>query len=158
MFCCFTSQVNSYGHAGAVSSPNHTLFWASLNQYLMHILSPVKPLSHQTAFPLLWHEVVQILERHEIASKSWYFSRKRADHDALKANVPPATKALVQSAHDVLSRSLAILCALTMFHCVFTGLAMRALRFHDVHTAMTACWRRSVGIFPTFRSFGQGPV
>ena len=23
-FCCFTSQVNSYGHCGTVSSPNHT--------------------------------------------------------------------------------------------------------------------------------------
>ena len=22
-FCCFTSQVNSYGHCGTVSSPNH---------------------------------------------------------------------------------------------------------------------------------------
>ena len=24
LFCCFTSQVNSYGHGGTVSSPNHT--------------------------------------------------------------------------------------------------------------------------------------
>ena len=24
LFCCFTSQVNSYGHCGTVSSPNHT--------------------------------------------------------------------------------------------------------------------------------------
>ena len=24
LFCCFTSQVNSYGHYGTVSSPNHT--------------------------------------------------------------------------------------------------------------------------------------
>ena len=29
MFCCFTSQVNSYGHGGTVSSPNHTFSWAS---------------------------------------------------------------------------------------------------------------------------------
>ena len=27
-FCCFTSQVNSYGHCGTVSSPNHTFSWA----------------------------------------------------------------------------------------------------------------------------------
>ena len=40
------SQVNSYGHCGTVSSPNHTFSWASLgkleqavNQYFMHILS-----------------------------------------------------------------------------------------------------------------------
>ena len=26
LFCCFTSQVNSYGHGGTVSSPNHTFF------------------------------------------------------------------------------------------------------------------------------------
>ena len=44
LFCCFTSQVNSYGHGGTVSLPNHTFSWASLsleqavNQYFMHIL------------------------------------------------------------------------------------------------------------------------
>ena len=32
LFCCFTSQVNSYGHGGTVSSPNHTFSWASLNK------------------------------------------------------------------------------------------------------------------------------
>ena len=30
LFCCFTSQVNSYGHGRTVSSLNHTYFWASL--------------------------------------------------------------------------------------------------------------------------------
>ena len=34
LFCCFTSQVNSYGHCGTVSSPNHTFSWASLNKRL----------------------------------------------------------------------------------------------------------------------------
>ena len=34
LFCCFTSQVNSYGHGGKVSSPNHTFSWASLNKQL----------------------------------------------------------------------------------------------------------------------------
>ena len=33
-FCCFTSQVNSYGHCGTVSSPNHTFSWAGLNKRL----------------------------------------------------------------------------------------------------------------------------
>ena len=32
LFCCLTSQVNSYGHCGTVSSPNHTFSWASLNK------------------------------------------------------------------------------------------------------------------------------
>ena len=32
MFCCFTSQLNSHGHGGTVSSPNHTFSWASLNK------------------------------------------------------------------------------------------------------------------------------
>ena len=27
LFVCFTSQVNSYGHCGTVSSPNHTFSW-----------------------------------------------------------------------------------------------------------------------------------
>ena len=34
LFCCFTSQVNSYGHCGTVSSPNHTFSWAGLNKQL----------------------------------------------------------------------------------------------------------------------------
>ena len=35
LFCCFTSQVNSYGHGGTVSSHNHTFFpWASSNKQL----------------------------------------------------------------------------------------------------------------------------
>ena len=34
LFCCFTSQFNSYGHGWTVSSPNHTLSWASLKKYL----------------------------------------------------------------------------------------------------------------------------
>ena len=34
LFCCFTSQVNSYGHCGTVSSPNHTFSWAGLNKLL----------------------------------------------------------------------------------------------------------------------------
>ena len=33
-FCCFTSQVNSYGYCGTVSSPNHTFSWAGLNKRL----------------------------------------------------------------------------------------------------------------------------
>ena len=32
-FCCFTSQVNSYGHGLTVSSSNHTFSWASLNKH-----------------------------------------------------------------------------------------------------------------------------
>ena len=42
LFCCFTSQVNSYGHGRTVSSPNHTFFLGKLeqavNQYFVHIL------------------------------------------------------------------------------------------------------------------------
>ena len=40
LFCCFTSQVNSYvcGHDGTVSSPNHTFSWASLNKQLTRTL------------------------------------------------------------------------------------------------------------------------
>ena len=34
LFCFFTSKVNSYGHGGTVSSPNHTFSWASLNKQL----------------------------------------------------------------------------------------------------------------------------
>ena len=32
LFCCFTSQVNSYVHCGTVSSPNHTFFLGKLEQ------------------------------------------------------------------------------------------------------------------------------
>ena len=34
LFCCFTSQVNNYGHGRTVSSSNHTFSWASLNRRL----------------------------------------------------------------------------------------------------------------------------
>ena len=34
LFCCFMYQVNSYGHCGTVSSPNHTFSWAGLNKRL----------------------------------------------------------------------------------------------------------------------------
>ena len=34
LFCCFMSQVNSYGHGGTVSSPNHTFSWVGLNKRL----------------------------------------------------------------------------------------------------------------------------
>ena len=34
LFCCFTSQVNSYGHCGTVSPPNHTFSWADFNKRL----------------------------------------------------------------------------------------------------------------------------
>ena len=44
-FCCFPSQVNSYGHGEMVSSPNHSFFLGKLeqafNQYFVHILSLV---------------------------------------------------------------------------------------------------------------------
>ena len=43
LFCCFMSQVNSYGHGGTVSSPNHTFLLGKLeqtvNQYFAYILS-----------------------------------------------------------------------------------------------------------------------
>ena len=45
LFCCFTPQVNSYGHGRTVSSPNHTFFPGQAgtrdNQYFVHILSLV---------------------------------------------------------------------------------------------------------------------
>ena len=45
LFCWFTSQVNSYGHGGTVSSPYHIFFLGKLeqavNQYFVYILSLV---------------------------------------------------------------------------------------------------------------------
>ena len=36
LFCCFKSQVNSYGHGGTVSSPNHTgKLEQAVNQYFV---------------------------------------------------------------------------------------------------------------------------
>ena len=32
LFCCLKSQVNSYGHCGTVSSPNHTFFLGKLDK------------------------------------------------------------------------------------------------------------------------------
>ena len=43
LFCCFTSQVNSYGHGGTVSLPHFFLgkLEQAINQYFVHILSLV---------------------------------------------------------------------------------------------------------------------
>ena len=41
LFCCFTSQVNSYGHGGTVSSPNLGKLEQAAIQYSVHILSLV---------------------------------------------------------------------------------------------------------------------
>ena len=44
LFCCITSQVNSYGHGGTVSSYNHFFLGKleqAINQYFVHILSLV---------------------------------------------------------------------------------------------------------------------
>ena len=50
LFCCFTSQVNIYGHCGTVSSPNHTFSWAGLNKGLTSNLctycNKYDPMSH----------------------------------------------------------------------------------------------------------------
>ena len=48
LFCCFTSQVNSYGHGGKVSPPNHTFSWASLNKQLTRTLCTYFPLQLTT--------------------------------------------------------------------------------------------------------------
>ena len=37
-FCCFMSEVNSYGHGGTVSSPNHTFFLGKLEQAVIPVL------------------------------------------------------------------------------------------------------------------------
>ena len=51
-FCCFTSQVNSYGHRGTVSSPNHTFSWASLNKISFELVIPtINLLYFLTRFP-----------------------------------------------------------------------------------------------------------
>ena len=36
LFCCFMSQVNSYGHGGTLSLHNHSFSWASLNKRLTY--------------------------------------------------------------------------------------------------------------------------
>ena len=57
-FCCFTSQVNSYGHGGMVSSTNHTFSWASLNKQLTSTSKWGIPLYSMNVQVLLelWHD------------------------------------------------------------------------------------------------------
>ena len=65
LFCCFTSQVNSYGHGGTVSSPNHTFFLGKLeqavNQYFVHILSLVTDKNPSWMFQRMGGEWLQKL-------------------------------------------------------------------------------------------------
>ena len=44
LMCCFTSQVNSYGHGETLSSPNHTFSWATLNKQKTSTLCTYFPL------------------------------------------------------------------------------------------------------------------
>ena len=49
--CCFTSQVNSYGHCGTVSSPNHTFSWAGLNKRLLNLLNTLRKSEKMQGLP-----------------------------------------------------------------------------------------------------------
>ena len=136
----------------------HVTHYFNIQGCLQFFLLCIKPLSHQAAFLLRWHGVFfKFSEPREIASKSSYFSQKRAYHGVLTV-----TMALLLTSHDVLLRSYAvlvlILCALTML----------SLRFPSARKACTAFSRRphcTDGVLktqcrdsPPFQSFGQGPV
>ena len=115
----------------------------------------VKPLSHQAMFPLCWHGFVQISralwDRKQILiffAEKGLSRRPYSDH-GISTELTWLSIAFLRSS---CWRSL------RCFHCAFTSLAMRALRFHIVRTGLTVCWRRSEGIFPPFQRFGQGPV
>ena len=67
LFCCFTSQVNSYGHGGTVSSPNHTF---SLDlQSDSHMLPDTLPAALRGPV-LLYCELSSFYECHTCPCKS----------------------------------------------------------------------------------------
>ena len=70
LFCCFTSQVNSYGHGGMVSLPNHTFFLGKLeqadNQYFL--CSCQQPFMNESAEG--WRMTVEI-RLWSISTKVW---------------------------------------------------------------------------------------
>ena len=109
-----------------------------------------RPCHTKPRFHCVGTELFKFPECREISSKSWFFSRKRAYHGVLTA-----TMTLLQSSHGILSflRS-----SRWRAYDAFTALSRRSQCVYCVHTALTACWRRSAGIFPPFRSVGQGPV
>ena len=73
-FCCFTSQVNSYGHCGTVSSPNHTFSWAGLNKRLTSNCAHTFACNWQQPFLNEWAEgrkmTVEIISW-SISTKVW---------------------------------------------------------------------------------------
>ena len=72
LFCCYTSQVNSYGHGRTVSSPNHSFSWASLIKQLTSTLCTYFPLLLTTTL-LEWFSGREENDRRNF---SWSISMK----------------------------------------------------------------------------------
>ena len=97
LFCCFTSQVNSYGHCGTVSSPSHTFSWASLNKQLTS--------TSCTYFRLYWQQpfLNDSAEgrRMTVESISWSISTKVWDRAGIELATPGSAVRLASVARHV---------------------------------------------------------
>ena len=95
LFCCFTSQVNSYGHGGTVGSPNHFFFLGKLeqaiNQYFVHILSIV---THNSPSLMIQRRII-------VENISWLISTKVWDWAGIELTTPISAVRLASVARQV---------------------------------------------------------
>ena len=95
--CCFTSQVNSYGHGMTVSSPNHTFSWASFNKQLTIFFAHTFACNWQQPF------LNDSAERRRMTIEiiSWSISTKVWDRVGIKLATPGSAFRLTSVARHV---------------------------------------------------------
>ena len=74
-FPCFMSQVNSYGHGGMVSPPNHTFSWAGLSKWLTSIRAHTFACNWQQPFlneSAEGRRMMVEIKSWSISTKVWY--------------------------------------------------------------------------------------
>ena len=97
VFCCFMSQVNSYGHCRTVSSPNYTFSWASLNKQLTRIRAHTFACNWQQPF---LHDSAEG-RRMTVEIISWSISTKVWDRVGIKLATPGSAVRLTSVARHI---------------------------------------------------------
>ena len=109
LFCCFKSQVNSYGHGGTVSTANHTFSWTSLNKWLTVLRAHTFACNWQQ--PFLNDSAEK--RRMTVEIISWSISMKVWDRAAIELATPVSAVRLASVAKHVTNCAMRYLCNLT---------------------------------------------
>ena len=137
LFGCFTSQVNSYGHGGTVSSPNHTFSWAGLNKRLTIIRAHTFACNWQQPFLNKSAEG----RRMTVEIISWSISTKVWDQTGIELATPGSAVRHASVARHVTD------CATRTGNCYSkTGTSLSYLSLH--HTKLDSAPGAAVRILP----------